>query len=123
MELESNLSTMDTVDPVDLNDTAVDYQENEVNEEEAAFRHSENEKEGLRQKLQPSAQDIYLNVKCEIGTVSYSLADITKYQVGDIIEFTRWPNKVKLTINGVSFAEGILVEVEGMLGVKIINKL
>lgn len=68
-------------------------------------------------------EDINLLVKCEIGQISISLEQLTKFKEGDTVELIRWPNKVKLSANGAYFAEGVLVEVEGMLGVKITRKL
>ncbi|MFN8770725.1 MAG: FliM/FliN family flagellar motor switch protein [Neisseriaceae bacterium] len=66
--------------------------------------------------------DISLNLNCEIGSINMSLAQISKLKLGDIIEFVPWPSHVKLTLNGNYFAQGELVEVNGMLGVKIISK-
>lgn len=70
-----------------------------------------------------SANTIELAVRCEIGMVSVSLEKLMQLRVGDVFELSRWPNTVKLTVNGAYFAEGILVEVEGMLGVKLTRKL
>lgn len=70
-----------------------------------------------------SAHAINLVVRCEIGMVNVSLEKLTQLKIGDVLELTRWPNTVKLTANGAYFAEGILVEVEGMLGVKLTRKL
>lgn len=66
---------------------------------------------------------INLQLSCDIGAVSLSLAQINKLVVGDYVEFNKWPSKVKLRLNGSLFAEGYLVEINGMIGVKITNKL
>lgn len=73
--------------------------------------------------VKPSHYDINLTLKCEIGTISVSYAQLNSYKIGDVVEFMKWPGKVKLSIHGAYIAEGILVDVEGMLGVKITNKL
>lgn len=66
-----------------------------------------------------------VNVKliCEIGAVNLTIDELKELKVGSTVEFIKWPNKVKLRLNGTSFAEGYLVEVNGMLGVKISNRV
>lgn len=68
-------------------------------------------------------EQLSFKVACEIGTTTISLAKLATLKAGDCIEFMRWPNKVKLKLNDYLFAEGYLVEVEGMLGVKVTNSV
>jgi flagellar motor switch/type III secretory pathway protein FliN len=66
---------------------------------------------------------VNLNVKCEVGQVSLTLDDLMQLQTGSVVEMSRWPNQVKLSVNGVYIAEGMLVEIDGMLGVKITERV
>ncbi|MCE2706589.1 MAG: FliM/FliN family flagellar motor switch protein [Proteobacteria bacterium] len=67
--------------------------------------------------------NLEVQIRCEIGKVSLSLAELSKIKIGDTIEFMRWPTQlVKLSVNNNYFAQGLLVEINGMLGVKIIKK-
>lgn len=70
-----------------------------------------------------SLDEISFTVKCEIGHVAISLNELLNLKIGDCLEFMRWPGKVKLKLNDYLFAEGYLVELDGMLGVKITNNL
>jgi flagellar motor switch protein FliN len=72
-------------------------------------------------KINPS--QVNLNVKCEVGQVSLTLDDLMQLQTGSVVEMSRWPNQVKLSVNGVYIAEGMLVEIDGMLGVKITERV
>ena len=67
--------------------------------------------------------ELSLQVRCEVGTISMTLEELYNLKVGDYIEFIKWPGRVKLLLNDYLFAEGYLVEVDGMLGVKITNNL
>lgn len=73
--------------------------------------------------IHPALDEIKFQISCEIGSISISLEELSKLKVGDCLEFIRWPGKVKLKLNDYLFAEGYLVETEGMLGVKITNNL
>lgn len=70
-----------------------------------------------------NSADIELMVSCEVGQVTLSLGQLMQLKVGDSLEFMRWPGKVKLRVNNNLFAEGYMVEVNGMLGVKITNRI
>lgn len=61
-------------------------------------------------------------LKCEVGAVNLSFQEISELKVGDSIEFIKWPGKVKLRLNNLIFAEGYLVEINNMLGIKITNR-
>lgn len=68
-------------------------------------------------------EEISFKVSCEIGSVAVSLNELLNLKIGDCLEFMRWPGKVKLKLNDYLFAEGYLVEVNGMMGVKVTNNL
>jgi flagellar motor switch/type III secretory pathway protein FliN len=62
---------------------------------------------------------VKVQLKCEVGVVSISMEELSNIKVGDMVEFGKWPNTVKLILNNSCIAEGYLVEVQGMLAVKI----
>ena len=64
-------------------------------------------------------KDVKVLVKCEVGSVNISVSELSKLKVGDMLEFNKWPNTVKLLVNGACIAEGYLIEVQGMIAVKI----
>jgi len=69
-----------------------------------------------------SPAQVELQVKCEVGRLSMSLNDLLQLRVGSVVDLVKWPSAVKLSANGVYFAEGVLVELDGMLAVKITTK-
>lgn len=75
------------------------------------------------QQLNFSGFDVSVSIRCEIGVVNLSLHDLHNLKIGDTVDFMRWPGFVRLSANNVTFAEGVLVEVNGMLGVKITKAL
>jgi flagellar motor switch/type III secretory pathway protein FliN len=62
---------------------------------------------------------VKVQLKCEVGVVNISMAELSNIKVGDMVEFGKWPNTVKLILNNSCIAEGYLIEVQGMLAVKI----
>ncbi|MBP9742310.1 MAG: FliM/FliN family flagellar motor switch protein [Burkholderiales bacterium] len=109
----------DDIDHLDIDSTMDDEDDEDLPEEE----HDDDfEANGIDDAL-ISADDVSLQIKCEVGQITASLAELAKYKVGDILDLVKWPGKVKLSANGTYFAEGVLVEVSGMLGVKITNKI
>lgn len=67
--------------------------------------------------VNPELVDIV--VKCEVGSVQLTLKDIMALNEGSIVEFSPWPSDVKLMVNGSCIGYGIMVEVNGLLGVKV----
>ncbi len=65
--------------------------------------------------------DIALRIACNVGEVNLSISQLQNLTVGSCINLGSLLPTVKLTANGVSFAEGLLVEVDGRIGVKVIN--
>jgi flagellar motor switch/type III secretory pathway protein FliN len=70
-----------------------------------------------------SPQDVDVNIRCTIGNINMSIDELLKLKLGDVIDFCRWPATVRLSVNNRFFAEGVLVEIEGFLGVKISRRL
>lgn len=77
--------------------------------------------ENIQQPLL-SDNDISITLSCQIGKVRLSIAQLSKIVVGDVIEFSPWPTTAKLYANDSYLASGELVEVNGMVGVKITSK-
>ena len=75
-------------------------------------------------KNQPllTPEQISLQVKCEIGNLNIQLDELLQLKIGSVVDIVKWPHAVKLTANGIYFAQGMLVELEGMLAVKITSK-
>lgn len=74
------------------------------------------------QKTDDKAVDmnaVKVQVTCEVGSVNMSMSELSNLKTGDFIEFCKWPNTVKLKLNNSYIAQGYLVEVQGMLAVKI----
>ena len=67
--------------------------------------------------------DVDITVMCEVASVKLSLAELSQLKIGDTLELSSWPNTVRLLVGGRPIAEGVLVEISGMLAVKIIRKL
>ncbi|MDQ5921558.1 MAG: hypothetical protein QG673_1617 [Pseudomonadota bacterium] len=124
METETNL-----LDDYEMNqleaesDVELDDDEENLFDAEDEDTDDDFESKAVKQDNLISDNDINLQIKCEVGQVSISLAKLVKYRIGDTLEMAKWPGKVKLTANGTYFAEGVLVDVAGMLGVKITNKI
>jgi len=67
--------------------------------------------------------DVDITVMCEVASVKLSLTELSQLKIGDTLELSSWPNTVRLLVGGRPIAEGVLVEISGMLAVKIIRKL
>ncbi len=70
-----------------------------------------------------SLEDVEVTVVCQVAEIKMSLAKLSQLKVGDSLELTTWPNTVRLLVNSRPVAEGVLVEISGMLAVKITRKL
>lgn len=68
-------------------------------------------------------EDVDVSIVCEAGSVQISLAKLSQLKIGDALELSRWPNTVRLLIDRRPIAEGVLVDISGMLAVKITRKL
>lgn len=109
-------------------DTNFDREENglaiaDSSNEEIGVVAEVTEPENIGQQLDLNTHDITVSVRCEIGSVNLSLHDLHSLKIGDTVDFMRWPGFVRLSANNIIFAEGVLVDVNGMLGVKITKSL
>lgn len=66
-------------------------------------------------------KDILINVRAEIGNVVLSIDKLLSLKSGDSIEFGELCSPIKLTANGKNIAEGVLVNINNRVGVKIIT--
>lgn len=66
--------------------------------------------------------DVALTLKCEVGTIQLSIQELLDLHLGSVLNISSLPPQVKLTLNGKYIATGALVEVDGMLGVKLTSK-
>lgn len=122
--MSKELDSLDEDDTDDLGiDSTVDDDEDDEEDEFLEEEEGDDFQADDSDDALISADDVSLHIKCEVGQITASLAELAKYKVGDIVDLVKWPGKVKLSANGTYFAEGVLVEVSGMLGVKITNKI
>lgn len=66
--------------------------------------------------------DVALTLKCEVGTIQLSLQELLGLHLGSVLNISSLPPQVKLTLNGKYIATGVLVEVDGILGIKLTAK-
>ncbi len=72
----------------------------------------------------PLLGDIPINVVVELGRVQLTADEVIRLRPGQLLELGRSPtDPVDLVVNGKLLAKGELVEIEGALGVKILNLL
>jgi len=73
-------------------------------------------------EAEPLLGDIPVNMVVELGRVQLTADEIIRLRAGHLIELGRSPaDPVDLVVNGRLLARGELVEIEGALGVKILN--
>lgn len=73
-------------------------------------------------EAEPLLGDIPVNMVVELGRVQLTADEVIRLRAGHLIELGRSPaDPVDLVVNGRLLARGELVEIEGALGVKIIN--
>lgn len=71
----------------------------------------------------PRIEDVMLKLDCEVGNVSLSLQEVLDLSLGSVINIGTLPPLVKINLNGKLIAKGMLVEISGRLGIKIISKV
>lgn len=103
-------------DDVDLQDTT---STNDVQDKQLLNSNYDNVGDGEGRVICP--QDILINVRAEIGHVLLSIDKLLALKSGDSIEFGELSSPIKLTANGKIIAEGILVNVNNRIGIKIIT--
>jgi flagellar motor switch/type III secretory pathway protein FliN len=99
-----------------MSDLTLDNEEYLLEDEDVSVNHPHHDSQLI------SPAQVELRVKCEVGRLSLSLSELLQLKVGSVVDLIKWPGAVKLTANGVYFAEGVLVELDGMLAVKITTK-
>jgi type III secretion system YscQ/HrcQ family protein len=71
---------------------------------------------------EPLLGDIPIAVVVELGRVQLTADEVIRLRAGQLIELGRSPtDPVDLVVNGKLLAKGELVEIEGALGVKLLN--
>ncbi len=66
--------------------------------------------------------DIPMQITVELGRVPVTAEDVVALHVGQVLELNKGPGEpVDLSVNGKVVARGELVEVEGQIGVRILN--
>lgn len=66
--------------------------------------------------------DVAVPLVVELGRVSVSAADVMALRPGQVIELNRSPNEaVDLVVDGKRLGRGELVEIDGELGVRILE--
>ncbi len=61
-------------------------------------------------------------VTCQVGVINMTFAKLLELKSGDALVIGDLPSLVDLKVNDVKVAEGVLVELNGRLGVKIIAR-
>lgn len=56
---------------------------------------------------------------CEVGRVQMSYDELSQLETGKIIQFENTAQFVHLTVDGTRVGEGMLVEIDGKIGVKV----
>lgn len=64
---------------------------------------------------------IALRVGCEVGQVEISIDKLKNLSEGQTLQFNNTAQSVYITVNGVRMGEGMLVDVEGKIGVKVLR--
>ncbi len=65
--------------------------------------------------------DVTLRIACQVGEVNLSIQELQNLSIGSYITIGNLLPTVKLITNGINFAEGLLVDMDGRIGVKVIN--
>jgi flagellar motor switch protein FliM len=100
-----------------------EHSEGEYDEEEGGY-----EEESGYEEEEPMAEsagmlaDVAVAMVVELGRVSVSAADVLALRPGQVIELSRSPgDPVDLVVDGKMLGKGELVEIEGELGVRILE--
>lgn len=56
---------------------------------------------------------------CEVGRIQISYSELSQLETGKIIQFENTAQFVYLTVDGIRVGEGMLVEIDGKIGVKV----
>ncbi len=81
-----------------------------------------NESEDNLSETQGLLRDVDAPVVVELGRIRMNTAQVTRLRTGQILRLPRGPNDpVDLVVNGKLFARGELIEVDGELGVRLLQ--
>lgn len=90
-------------------------------EESMAEEHNEEDADNLPE-TEGLLRDVDASVVVELGRIRMNTAQVARLRKGQLLRLARGPNDpVDLVVNGKLFARGELVEVEGELGVRLIQ--
>lgn len=128
-----DFDTDDDFDDLDLdqdteNIAELDHEKlNEQNNFKADQVQSVTSDNALRQKNISSSglsvDDILININVVAGSIDLNLSQLHELNNGDLLKLGNLPPQVKLvTSNNQYLGDGILVNIDGRLGVKLINK-
>lgn len=70
----------------------------------------------------PDLEKMKLTIRCDVGEIMLSLNQIISLTHGTILDLDSLPPKVTLNLNNRQIASGILVELNGRLGVRVVEK-
>lgn len=56
---------------------------------------------------------------CEVGRIQMSYDELSQLETGKVIQFDNTSQFVHLTVDGTRVGEGMLVEIDGKIGVKV----
>lgn len=65
------------------------------------------------------AANLQLKLSAEAGSILISLERLLNLQAGDVLDLANLPPQVNLVLNGLVIGSGLLVEVNGRIGVQI----
>lgn len=101
-----------------------DYDDDYNNHDEQFIETEPHSHEGEESNVAGNLLDaISIQVDIVMGAVKMSLEELSALKMADIIKLGNWNQTVKLCIDNNPFAEGILVDLGGVISVKIINKI
>jgi flagellar motor switch/type III secretory pathway protein FliN len=65
------------------------------------------------------AQEIQFRLGCELGQVLISYENLANLNVGSVVNFDNTLQTLYLTVNNIRVGEGMLVDIDGKIGIKI----
>ncbi len=65
------------------------------------------------------AQDIQFRLGCELGQVLIPYENLQNLSIGSVVDFNNTLQTLYLSVNNVRVGEGMLVDIDGKIGIKI----
>lgn len=90
-----------------------DFQEIDVADDERI------EESEFPKNITPNITNTHLSLRCDVGHVQMTLAELTNLRSGQFLHVAELPPKVRLMLNDQLVAMGVLVSLNGQLGVRI----